>query len=77
MAKQAGLHSPVPLASYPTLAILLLISGLASTAVFFVYESTKTKHSRRLSQELLLGFLSSAFLGSGTFFLLLWTGVYV
>ena len=35
-AKQTGLHSPVPLGSYPTLATLLLLSGLASTAAFFV-----------------------------------------
>lgn len=33
---KAGLQSPVPQALYPTLAVLLLISGLASTAAFYV-----------------------------------------
>ncbi|CAL8464621.1 g4156 [Coccomyxa elongata] len=77
MAKQTGLHSPVPLGSYPTLATLLLLSGFASTAAFFVYESMNSRHTRKLSRELLLGMTSSLLLGFGSFFLLLWTGVYV
>lgn len=45
---------------------LLKFLMLTSFLFFFSarYESTKTKHSRRLSQELLLGFMSSAFLVS-------------
>ena len=32
----SGLQSPVPLSAYPTLSVLLLAAGLASSAVFFV-----------------------------------------
>eukprot|EP00891_Asterochloris_glomerata_P000232 jgi/Astpho2/232/Aster-x0906 len=41
------------------------------------YEVTKTRHTRKLSEEALLGGISSISLGLGTLFLLLWTGVYI
>lgn len=69
--------SPVPQAMYPMLAIMLLASGLCSTGAFFLYEVSKTRYSRDIRQEAALATVSSALLGSGILFLLLWTGVYV
>ena len=69
--------SPVAIAMYPTLATMLLTSGLAATGSFFLYEVTKTRHSRSIKQEVLLAGVSSVLLGLGCLFLLLWTGVYV
>ncbi|CAM6057770.1 unnamed protein product [Sphagnum tenellum] len=72
-----AIGSPIPQTLYPFLAVLLLIAGLVLTASFFIYEATGTKFSRKLSQEFATGGISSLFLGFGTLFLLLWTGVYV
>lgn len=69
--------TPVPMATYPILAVLLLGAGLAGTGSFFLYEVTKTRHNRELRIEFTLALLSSILLGLGTLFLLLWTGVYV
>jgi hypothetical protein len=71
------LESPVPQSLYPTLATLLLILGLAATAAFFLYQVSQTRHSKSLRQEIVLAGTASVFLGTGTLFLLLWTGVYV
>ncbi|CAK9262128.1 unnamed protein product [Sphagnum jensenii] len=72
-----AIGSPIPQTLYPFLAVLLLIAGLVLTASFFIYEATSAKFSRKLSQEFATGGISSLFLGFGTLFLLLWTGVYV
>mmetsp|Transcript_2739 Transcript_2739/g.6047 ORF Transcript_2739/g.6047 Transcript_2739/m.6047 type:complete len:83 (-) Transcript_2739:121-369(-) len=69
--------SPVPTELYPTLATVLLLAGLFFTGSFFLYEVSKTRHSRVLKQEVTLALAASALLGLGTLFLLLWTGVYV
>lgn len=69
--------SPIPVALYPILATTLLLLGLLFTGSFFLYEVSKTRHSKELRSEVLLGMTASAFLGTGTLFLLLWTGVYV
>eukprot|EP00897_Mesotaenium_endlicherianum_P001421 jgi/Mesen1/1306/ME000013S00799 len=71
------ISSPVSQSLYPLLAVLFLVIGLVATAAFFVYEVTTSKFSRSLGQELLTGGIASVFLGFGTLFLLLWTGVYV
>ncbi|CAL5224620.1 g7336 [Coccomyxa viridis] len=77
VAKSSPLFSPIPVSSYPTLSLLLLTLGLLSTAYFFIYESTHSSGMRRLSKELGMTLVSSALLGTGMLFLLLWTGVYV
>ncbi|KAK9834523.1 hypothetical protein WJX74_003611 [Apatococcus lobatus] len=80
MSKALGLQpldSPIAEGWYPTLAVLLILAGLGSTASFFVYEVTTTKFSRNLRRELSLSIVASLFLGFGLLFLLLWTGVYV
>jgi hypothetical protein len=51
--------------------------GWAVRCAWGRYEATSTKFSRKLSQEFATGGISSLFLGFGTLFLLLWTGVYV
>ncbi|CAM6056248.1 unnamed protein product [Sphagnum tenellum] len=72
-----AIGSPIPHTLYPFLAVLLLIVGLVLTAAFFIYEATTSKFSRSLSREFATGGVASLFLGFGTLFLLLWTGVYV
>ncbi|KAL6079710.1 Dolichyl-diphosphooligosaccharide-protein glycosyltransferase subunit OST5 [Balamuthia mandrillaris] len=69
------LHSPVSPALYSNLAISLTAVGILFLAYFLVYELTTRK--RNIGLELLIALLSSVFLGFGTLFVLLWTGVYV
>lgn len=71
------LESPVPVGLYPQLATVLLLLGLCVTGSFFLYEVTKTRSNRSLFTEVALAGVASVFLGLGTLFLLLWTGVYV
>ncbi|KAI5084528.1 hypothetical protein GOP47_0000697 [Adiantum capillus-veneris] len=72
-----ALYSPVPEGLYPFLSISLLTVGLMVAAYFFIYEVTTSKFSRSLVHELLTSGVASLFLGFGSLFLLLWTGVYV
>ncbi|KAL8137390.1 hypothetical protein V2J09_003391 [Rumex salicifolius] len=69
--------SPVPESLYPTLTVLMLTIGLVFTASFFIYEATSSRKNRSLVRELITGSLASVFLGFGSLFLLLSTGVYV
>ncbi|XP_038700743.1 transmembrane protein 258 [Tripterygium wilfordii] len=69
--------SPVPDSSYPTLAFLMLAIGLVITASFFIYEATSSRRNRSLAKELMTGAVASVFLGFGSLFLLLSSGVYV
>lgn len=70
-------RTPVPISLYPTLATVLLSAGAFAVILLLIYEVTTTKHSKQLSQEVILSALASVCLGLGTLFLLLWTGVYV
>ncbi|KMS95565.1 hypothetical protein BVRB_007110 [Beta vulgaris subsp. vulgaris] len=69
--------SPVPPSLYPTLAFFLLVFGLIVTASFFIYEATSSRKNRSLARELITGAVASVFMGFGSLFLLLSTGVYV
>ncbi|XP_038711447.1 transmembrane protein 258-like [Tripterygium wilfordii] len=69
--------SPVPDSSYPALAFLMLAIGLVITASFFIYEATSSRRNRSLAKELITGAVASVFLGFGSLFLLLSSGVYV
>ncbi|CAK9328229.1 unnamed protein product [Citrullus colocynthis] len=69
--------SPVPEAWYPTLAVLMISVGLIITASFFIYEATSSRKNRSLAKELTRGSIASIFLGFGSLFLLLASGVYV
>jgi len=76
-------YPPVGVGLYPQLAILLTTIGLFFFSWFIVYEVTigaekiGNKQRRNLFKELLLALVASFFLGWGTLFMLLWTGVYV
>ncbi|KAI3754187.1 hypothetical protein L1987_53965 [Smallanthus sonchifolius] len=78
MAQSAKpISSPVPVAWYPSLAVLMLAVGLVITASFFIYEATSSRKNRSLAKELVTGAMASVFLGFGSLFLLLASGVYV
>ncbi|VDP11476.1 unnamed protein product [Onchocerca flexuosa] len=68
---------PVNPSLYSQLAVLLLAIGLFFMAWFFVYEVTSTKFTRVLIKELLISSVAALFLGFGSVFLMLWTGIYV
>ncbi|KAL2612851.1 hypothetical protein R1flu_024543 [Riccia fluitans] len=70
-----SITSPVSESFYPILAVFLLTVGLVSTASFFIYEVTTSKFNRSIIREVATGGLASFFLGFGSLFLLLWTGV--
>ncbi|KAF8108640.1 hypothetical protein N665_0106s0040 [Sinapis alba] len=69
--------SPIPVAMYPTLSVFTLAIGLVTTAFFFIYEATSSRKNRSLGVELTTAAVASVFLGFGSLFLLLASGVYV
>nr|VDC74285.1 unnamed protein product [Brassica rapa] len=69
--------SPIAVAMYPTLSVFTLAIGLVITAFFFIYEATSSRKNRSLGIELATAALASVFLGFGSLFLLLASGVYV
>ncbi|XP_010541066.1 PREDICTED: transmembrane protein 258-like [Tarenaya hassleriana] len=69
--------SPIPVTMYPTLAVFTLAIGLFITASFFIYEATSSRKNRSLGKELVTAAIASVFLGFGSLFLLLASGVYV
>ncbi|KAJ6331032.1 hypothetical protein OIU76_009598 [Salix suchowensis] len=76
-SKAAAITSPVPVTWYPTLAIFMLAIGLIVSASFFIYEATSSRRNRSLAKELTTGAVASFFLGFGSLFMLLASGVYV
>ncbi|KAG0514815.1 hypothetical protein BDA96_10G225800 [Sorghum bicolor] len=76
MAAKA-ISSPVPVEWYPTLAVLMVSVGLMFTASFFIYEATSSRRSRSLAKEIATAAVASVFLGFGSLFVLLASGVYV
>uniref|UniRef100_A0A383V929 Dolichyl-diphosphooligosaccharide-protein glycosyltransferase subunit OST5 n=1 Tax=Tetradesmus obliquus TaxID=3088 RepID=A0A383V929_TETOB len=72
MEAGAPVHPPVPMAMYPLLATVLLTVGIVAAALFFLYQVTTTRYSRKIAFEGLLGLSASVALGLGTLFLLLW-----
>ncbi|KAJ0251679.1 Dolichyl-diphosphooligosaccharide-protein glycosyltransferase subunit OST5 [Hirschfeldia incana] len=69
--------SPIAVAMYPTLSVFTLTIGLFITAFFFIYEATSSRKNRSLGVELATSAVASVFLGFGSLFLLLASGVYV
>ncbi|VYS64354.1 unnamed protein product [Arabidopsis thaliana] len=69
--------SPIPVALYPTLSVFTLAIGLVITAIFFIYEATSSRKNRSVGKELATSAVASVFLGFGSLFLLLASGVYV
>ncbi|RCV22642.1 hypothetical protein SETIT_4G237000v2 [Setaria italica] len=76
MAAKA-ISSPVPVEWYPSLAALMVSVGLMLTASFFIYEATSSRRSRSLAKEITTAAMASVFLGFGSLFVLLASGVYV
>ncbi|CAN6201306.1 unnamed protein product [Urochloa humidicola] len=76
MAAKA-ISSPVPVEWYPTLAVFMVSVGLLLTASFFIYEATSSRRSRSLTKEIATAAVASVFLGFGSLFVLLASGVYV
>ncbi|XP_015693727.1 transmembrane protein 258 [Oryza brachyantha] len=76
MAAKA-ISSPVPVDWYPTLAVVMVAVGLMFTASFFIYEATSSRRNRSLGKEMATATIASVFLGFGSLFVLLASGVYV
>ena len=76
MAAKA-ISSPVPVEWYPTLAVVMVSVGLMLTASFFIYEATTSRRNRSLAKEIVTASIASVFLGFGSLFVLLASGVYV
>ena len=76
-SKLIPFHSPINPALYPLLSILLCSTGFLALAWYFVYVATTRTAKRSLFYELAIALVSSALLGFGVLFLLLWTGIYV
>uniref|UniRef100_A0A0A9HJV7 Dolichyl-diphosphooligosaccharide-protein glycosyltransferase subunit OST5 n=1 Tax=Arundo donax TaxID=35708 RepID=A0A0A9HJV7_ARUDO len=72
-----SVSSPVPVAWYPTLAVAMVAVGLMLTASFFIYEATSSRRSRSFAKEMTTAAIASVFLGFGSLFVLLASGVYV
>lgn len=77
ISKMEKYESPISQSLFPHLTVFLVGLGLIFTAWFFVYAVTGTKKTRNIFKELLIAASASAFLGTGTVFLLLWVGIYV
>lgn len=72
---QVAYSSPISVARYPTLAVLLIIVGLVFTAGYFVNQMKSG--AKNIFVELLIAALASGALGFGCFFLMLSFGLYV
>ncbi|GJN19368.1 hypothetical protein PR202_gb06638 [Eleusine coracana subsp. coracana] len=77
MQATASISSPVPVVWYPTLAVAMVAVGLMLTASFFIYEATSSRRSRSFAKEITTAAVASVFLGFGSLFVLLASGVYV
>jgi len=67
---------PIARTQYARITVISLGIGLLLMAWFFIYETTTKKKNRSLTQEVLMGIVSSVFMGVGTLFLLLWLGIF-
>ena len=73
--------APVDSASFPLLATVFIIVGLLFVASFIIYElgrsSRRDSALKIIITQIGIGGLASIFLGTGTLFALLASGVYV
>jgi hypothetical protein len=78
---QAEYFSPVPPSSFGFLALVLLIAGFVATALYFTSgggaKGGKGASTAGLLLELVSALAAAALLGSGTFFVFLWAGIWV
>ncbi len=73
--RQARFEAPIPQTSFGFLAVVCVLLGLALTAVFFI--GVVPKKSRSFVLETIVALVASAFLGVGSLFVFLWSGIYV
>ncbi|EJW84620.1 hypothetical protein WUBG_04468 [Wuchereria bancrofti] len=71
---------PVNPSLYSQLAVLLLAIGLflwLGSLFTSIFQVTSSKFTRVLIKELLISSVAALFLGFGSVFLMLWTGIYI
>ncbi len=73
---QVAYSSPVSVASYPFLGVVLLLIGFVLMAVYFIYQM-RGAGKRNLFFELIIAAASSGALGFGTLFLMSSFGLFV
>ena len=78
---QSAYVAPVDSASFPLLATVFIIVGLLFVASFIIYElgrsSRRDSALKVIVTQIGIGGLASIFLGTGTLFALLASGVYL
>lgn len=75
--RQVAYSSPVPPQLYGPLAAVFVTGGLAFMSISFVQQMNATKADQSVTKDFPLVLTSSALLGCGALFVLLWSGVYV
>lgn len=76
LVSQVAYSSPVSPQLYGLLAAVLVTAGLGFMSISFVQQMNATKE-QSVTKDLPLVLTSSALLGFGSLFVLLWSGVYV
>ena len=72
---QARFEAPLDMSNFGFLAIVCVLIGLATTALFFI--GVAGRKNRSFFLELIVSLVASAFLGVGSLFVFLWSGIYV
>jgi hypothetical protein len=65
----------VPQSSFGFLAVVSVLIGLALTALFFI--GVVPRKNRSFVLELIVALVASVFLGVGSLFIFLWSGIFV
>ncbi len=72
---QAQFKAPIAQSSFGFLAVVSILLGLALTALFFI--GVVPRKSRSFFLEVVVSLVASVFLGVGSLFVFLWSGIYV
>jgi hypothetical protein len=72
---QAQFEAPIPQSSFGFLAVVAILLGLAATALFFI--GVAPRKNRSFILEVIVSLVASVFLGVGSLFVFLWSGIYV
>lgn len=74
---QVPYSSPISPTLYGPLGAILVTAGLGFLSMSFVQQMNATRADQSVTKDLPLVFTSSALLGFGALFVMLWSGVYV
>lgn len=77
LSGQVAYSSPISPQLYGLFAAILVAGGLGVMSMSFVQQMSATRVEQSVAKELPLVLTSSALLGFGILFVLLWSGVYV